>query len=92
MAFPALPASRPGDLPRLSEGPYEVVSKVTLFPRPHTAVNFDTMAFSIFAIEVMSCRSGPGDVPVTADAYVVGGGVGAARKALVSLGYVRLGM
>ena len=53
------------------------------------------MAFSMFAIEVMSCRSGPGDVPVTADAYVVGGAWGLRVRRLSRVfwpGYVRLGM
>ena len=42
------------------------------------------MALSMFAIEVISCRSGPGDVPVRAEAYVVGGGVGGPREAFFS--------
>ena len=42
------------------------------------------MAFSSLTIEIINCRLDPEDVPVTAEAYVVGEGVGAARKALVS--------
>ena len=71
------------------------MSNVALFPRPRPAVNLDTMAFSMFAIEVMSCRSGPGDVPVTADAYVVGGAWGLRVRRWSRVfwpGYVRFGM
>ena len=38
----------------------------------------------MLVIVVINCQSGPGDVPVTADTFVVKKGVGAARKALVS--------
>ena len=94
-AFAAFPASRPGDLPRLSEGPYEAGSNVTLFPRPRAAVSLETMAFSMLAMDVMSCRLGPGDVPVAADAYVVGGAWGLRVRRwsrVFYLGYVRFGM
>ena len=37
----------------------------------------------LLAIDVNNCPSVPGDVPVTPDAYVIGEGVGAARKASV---------
>ena len=87
--FLLLPASPLGDLPRLSDGPYAAGSNVMVLPRPRMAVSLDTIAFSMLAIDVINCRLGPGDVPVTADAYVVGDGVGGARKALVSLARVR---
>ena len=63
--------------------PASLVGRVILRSRPRAAVRLNAMAFSSFAIEVISCRLGPGDVPVTAEAYVVGEGVGAAREALV---------
>ena len=72
------------DLPRLSAEPWVSLAKVTRWARPRPAVRFDTIAFSMLAIEVISCRSGPGEAPVTADAYVVGGGVGGPRKAFIS--------
>ena len=42
------------------------------------------MALSKLAIDVFNYWSGPGDVALMAEAYVVGEGVGAAREALVS--------
>ena len=72
------------DLSCLSAGPWEFFAKVTRLTRPRPAARLDTMAFSMLAIEVISCRPGPGDAPVRADAYVVWGGVGGPRKAFVS--------
>ena len=51
------------------------------------AVSLDTTFFAVLAIDVIHCWSGPGDVAVTADAYVVGEGVGVERKALVLCWY-----
>ena len=68
------------DLPRLSTDPWVSFAKVTRWAHPRPAVRLDTIACSMFAIEVISCRSGPGEAPVTADGYVVRGGVGGPRK------------
>ena len=57
---------------------------MTPLPRPRTAVSFGTIAFSMLAVEVISGRWGPGDVPVRAGANVAGKGGGDPRKAFVS--------